>query len=64
VPRSKNTRVEDDWITLLDYIDSMKLAKNSEELKELFLKWQKLCKTDAEIDNFTTIKDEKKKEFN
>jgi hypothetical protein len=41
----------------------MKLAKNSEELKELFLKGQKLCKTDVEIDNFTRIKDEKKKEF-
>lgn len=42
----------------------MKLAKTPDELKELFLKGQKLCKTDAEIENFTKIKDEKKKEFN
>ena len=61
VPR--RTVVEDDWITVQDYIDSMKLAKNSEELKELFLKWQKICKP-SELDNFTAVKDEKKKEFN
>ncbi len=61
--RMWNNVVEDDWITVQDYIDSMKLAKNSEELKELFLKWQKICKP-SELDNFTKIKDEKKKEFN
>ena len=63
VYRGEDFPEEDDWITVQDYIDSMKLAKNSEELKELFLKWQKICKP-SELDNFTKIKDEKKKEFN
>ena len=64
VPRAKNTvKIEDDWVTVQDYIDSMKLAKTPDELKELFMKWQKKCKTDAEIENFTKIKDEKKKDF-
>lgn len=63
VPASK-TKVEDDWITLQDYIESMKLAKTPDELKNLFMAGQKKCKTQTELDNFTKIKDEKKKEFN
>lgn len=63
-PEDEAKQVEDDWVTVQDYIDSMKLAKTPDELKELFMKWQKKCKTDAEIENFTKIKDEKKKEFN
>lgn len=58
------SKVEDDWITLQDYIESMKLAKTPDELRNLFMAGQKKCKTDAEIENFTKIKDEKKKEFN
>ncbi len=62
VPKSK-TKIEDDWITLQDYIDSMKKAKTPDELKNLFMSGQKKCTTQAELDNFTKIKDEKKKEF-
>ena len=62
VPKWKNV-VENDWITVQDYIESMKLAKTPDELRELFMKWQKKCTNQIELDNFTKIKDEKKKEF-
>ena len=57
------SKIENDWITVQDYIDSMKLAKTPDELRELFMKWQKICKA-SELDNFTAVKEEKKKEFN
>jgi hypothetical protein len=41
----------------------MKKAKTPDELKNLFMSGQKKCTTQAELDNFTKIKDEKKKEF-
>lgn len=56
-------KIEDDWITLQDYIESMKLAKTPDELKNLFMAGQKKCKTQTELDNFAKIKDEKKKDF-
>jgi hypothetical protein len=38
-------------------------AKTADELKNLFMAGQKKCTNQTELDNFTTIKDEKKKEF-
>lgn len=61
--KTKTKEIEDDWITVLDYIDSMQKSKTSDELKNLFMAGQKKCTTQIELDNFTKIKDEKKKEF-
>jgi len=68
VPK-KTTRVESkiktdsDWATMQDYIESMKKAKNWDELRNLFLKWQSLCANDSEADAFTKVKDDKKVEL-
>lgn len=54
---------DEDWLTLDDYIDSIKMEKDWEHVKTLYFKWLKLCTTDKQADFFTGIKDKRKKEL-
>ena len=51
------------WLTLDDYIDSIRMETDWEHLKTLFQRGLKLCISEKQSDFFTSIKDKRKKEL-